>query len=81
MTKEFLTVQHWMEFLILNVDGRMSDSEFRDFVRHNIPTVIGHELAHKGLVERGRLPVERKVRVTEPKEDFRDRPAQRFMDK
>jgi len=80
MTKEFLTPQHWMEFLILNVDGRMNDNEFRNFVRHNLPTVIGHELAHKGLVERGRIR-NQKVRVTELKEDFRDRPAQRFEDK
>lgn len=80
MTKEFLTAQHWMEFLILNVDGRMSDSEFREFVKHNLPTVIGHDLAHKGLVERGRIS-NQKFRVTEPNEDFRDRPGQPFHEK
>ena len=89
-TKEFLTAQHWMEFMILNVDGRMSDSQFREFVRHNLPTVIGHELARKGLIERGRIKEEpepetmdvgTEIRLAPFRGNFQDRDMEPFSKK
>ena len=42
--------------MILNVDnGEMSDKVFREFVRHNLPTIIGYAEVRQGLIERGRI--------------------------
>lgn len=56
MQDEFLTMDHWLEFLLVNVDNEgMTDAGFREFIRHNLPTVIGHARVRKGLVKRGRI--------------------------
>ena len=58
MTKEHLPELHWMKLMILNVDGDMTDEQFREFVRHNLPTVMGYAHAREELVALGRLPRE-----------------------
>ena len=73
MTREFLPELHWMKLMILNVDGRMTDTQFREFVRHNLPTVMGYKHAHNELVELGRLPREvTEVELTGDVETDRD---------
>lgn len=87
MTEEFLTPEHWLELLLVNVNnGAMDDGTFREFVRHNLPTVIGHGRLRHGLVERGRLPGEQEIEVLaagfqEGSGDFRDRDSEPFHKK
>lgn len=42
---EFLGPEHWLQLLALNADGEMTDAQFRAFVKHNLPTVIGFKTA------------------------------------
>ena len=76
MSKEFLSPSHWLQFLALNVDGGMTDEQFREFVRHNLPTVIGYQTAMR--------EAPRTQHLAEPIDehgDFRDRMSETFSER
>ncbi len=73
MSKEFLSPGHWLRLLALNSSGGMTDEQFRAFVKHNLPTVIGYQTAMK------EAPTTQHLAEPENDGNHQDRAAEGFL--